>query len=114
MTDPFAQLIPEAKIFLRELATNNSRDWFTANKTRYQTQLKAPALLLQEQLSANLTKITGDSVSAKLFRPQRDIRFSKDKTPYHCHLHMLWQIQGELSSGYSWAFHPIIAALVVA
>jgi len=99
MTDPFAQLIPEAKIFLRELATNNNRDWFTANKTRYQAQLKAPALLLQEQLSADLAKITSGRVSAKLFRPQRDIRFSKDKTPYHCHLHMFWQIKGRLEFG---------------
>jgi len=99
MTDPFAQLIPEAKIFLRELAANNNRDWFTASKARYQTELKAPAMLLQEQLTADLTKATGDRVSAKLFRPQRDIRFSKDKTPYHNHLHMFWQIQGRLEFG---------------
>lgn len=99
MTDPFALLIPEAKLFLRELATNNNRDWFTANKTRYQAELKAPAMLLQEQLTADLAKITGGRVSAKLFRPQRDLRFSKDKTPYHCHLHMLWQIQGPVDLG---------------
>lgn len=99
MTDPFAQLIPEAKIFLHELTTNNTRDWFTANKTRYQDQLKTPAMLLQEQLSADLAKPSGGRVSAKLFRPQRDIRFSKDKTPYHCHLHMLWQIKGRLEFG---------------
>ncbi|OUS38766.1 TIGR02453 family protein [Rhodobacterales bacterium 56_14_T64] len=99
MTDPFAQLIPEAKIFLRELAANNNRDWFTASKARYQAELKAPAMLLQEQLTADLAKTAGDRVSAKLFRPQRDIRFSKDKTPYHNHLHMFWQIQGRLEFG---------------
>ncbi|WP_367153022.1 DUF2461 family protein, partial [Leisingera sp. F5] len=32
MTNAFAQLIPDARAFLAELAQNNSRDWFTAHK----------------------------------------------------------------------------------
>ena len=99
MADPFAQLIPEAKTFLAELTENNSREWFHASKARYDAQLKTPSKLLQDQLSASLKKSTGFAVSTKLFRPQRDIRFSKDKTPYHTHLHMFWQVQGPLDFG---------------
>lgn len=99
MTDPFAQLIPEARTFLKELSCNNTRDWFHANKPRYESQLKTPSQLLQEQLCADLKKRHDSPVTAKLFRPQRDIRFSKDKTPYHTHLHMLWQVRGPLDFG---------------
>ena len=77
MPDPFSQLIPEARAFLSELAQNNTRDWFNDNKPRYEQQLKTPALHLLDQVAAQV----GDGVTTKLFRPQRDIRFSKDKTP---------------------------------
>jgi len=86
--DPFARLIPEARAFLTELAANNTRDWFTAHKTRYETELKAPAQLLLDQIAHDLAP--GLSLKPKLFRAQRDVRFSKDKTPYHTYLHMLW------------------------
>ena len=86
MSDPFDQLIPEARTFLAELAANNSRDWFTAQKLRYEAELKRPAEMLLDQLAARL----GPGTATKLFRPQRDVRFSKDKTPYHTHLHLLW------------------------
>ena len=99
MADPFAQLIPEARSFLEELARDNTRDWFHANKTRYEAHLKTPSQLLQEQICADFRKRSESPVTAKLFRPQRDIRFSKDKTPYHTHLHMLWQVRGTLDFG---------------
>jgi len=107
MADPFAQLIPEAKTFLAELTENNSREWFHASKTRYDAQLKTPSKLLQDQISAHLRKDTGLSVTTKLFRPQRDIRFSKDKTPYHTHLHMFWLLQGPLDFGLFFGISPI-------
>lgn len=89
---PYDKLITDARAFLHELADNNTRDWFLDNKARYDTDLKAPALALLDQGSADLAKLTGLPVSPKLFRPQRDIRFSKDKTPYKTHLHMLWDV----------------------
>ncbi|PSL21821.1 TIGR02453 family protein [Shimia abyssi] len=90
MTHDFDTLIPDARAFLRELSQNNTRDWFLANKNSYDTQLKAPALALLDILAATLETDTGQVPSTKLFRPHRDVRFSKDKTPYHTHLHMLW------------------------
>lgn len=90
MSDGFETLVPDARAFLRDLAANNTRDWFTENKARYEQQLKAPALALLDVLSTDLEKLTDTPVKTKLFRPHRDVRFSKDKTPYHTHLHMLW------------------------
>ncbi|TMV09601.1 TIGR02453 family protein [Ruegeria sediminis] len=91
MPDPFAQLIPEARAFLAELSANNTRDWFTAQKSRYDRELKAPATLLLDQFALQI----GPGAGTKLFRPHRDVRFSKDKTPYNTHLHMLWTLPGD-------------------
>lgn len=88
--DTFQSLIPDTRAFLKELAANNNRDWFLANKDRYDSRLKRPAELLLEQTGADLGKSLGVVVKPKLFRANRDVRFSKDKTPYHLHLHMLW------------------------
>ncbi|WP_164659935.1 TIGR02453 family protein [Tropicibacter sp. Alg240-R139] len=90
MPDPFSQLVPEARVFLSELSRNNNREWFNDNKIRYEAQLKTPALHLLNQIATQI----GDGVTTKLFRPQRDVRFSKDKTPYNTHLHMLWLMPG--------------------
>lgn len=90
MTDSFQTLVSDTRSFLAELADNNSRDWFLANKARYDSRLKGPALSLLDLVSADLGKSLGVPINTKLFRPHRDVRFSKDKTPYHVHLHMLW------------------------
>lgn len=90
MADGFDTLVPEARRFLSALSENNTRDWFLSNKDTYDTRLKSPALALIDVVSADLKRITGRETGSKLFRPHRDVRFSKDKTPYHTHLHMLW------------------------
>src|SRR3954469_7944702 len=58
---------PSALEFLRELEANNDRDWFKANRGRYDEDLVAPA----RQLAARLSHL-GD---AHLFRPYNDTRF---------------------------------------
>lgn len=90
MSDGFETLIPQARSFLADLARNNDRNWFKAHKDHYDARLKTPALLLLDQVAHDLSKQFGSDVDTKLFRPQRDVRFSKDKTPYTTHLHMLW------------------------
>lgn len=102
MSDPYSRLIPEARAFLSELAENNAREWFLANKSRYDTELKTPAKMLMSQIAGDLGTLTGDPVSTKLFRPHRDVRFSKDKTPYHTHLHMLWTTQAGGRQSLGW------------
>lgn len=93
MPEAFATLVSDARAFLAELADNNRREWFNANKARYEADLKAPATQLLDHVADAVTSKGGERPATKLFRPQRDVRFSKDKTPYHTHLHMLWSLQ---------------------
>ena len=73
-------LDPSIFSFLNELKSNNNRDWFNANKKIYkEVDLKIKSFGLQ--LSNELNK--HDIIeSHKVFRIYRDVRFSKNKTPY--------------------------------
>jgi uncharacterized protein (TIGR02453 family) len=90
---PFDSLIPDTQRFCRALAADNTKTWWDANKATYDSALKAPALQLLAALAPRLQDLTGDPVGEKLFRPQRDVRFSADKRPYKEHLHMLWSVK---------------------
>lgn len=74
--------------FLRDLARNNNREWFQANKMRYAETVQQPALRLIADLAQPLKKISPHyiadprAVGGSLFRIHRDTRFSKEKTPY--------------------------------
>lgn len=74
--------------FLKELKQNNERTWFEANKDRYEDEVRTPALDYIEAMGVPLGKISPHFIaSAKksggsMMRVYRDIRFSKDKTPY--------------------------------
>jgi len=74
--------------FLRELAANNDREWFKANKERYEEAVKGPALEFIQDFSATLGKLSQHfradprASGGSLFRIYRDTRFSKDKSPY--------------------------------
>lgn len=76
--------IPSSTLdFLRDLKANNDRDWFTANKARYQNehqQFKTFAQGVLDQMS-HYDNIEG----LNIFRIYRDVRFSKDKSPYKPH-----------------------------
>jgi uncharacterized protein (TIGR02453 family) len=64
--------------FYEDLAADNSKTFWTAHKHIYDEQVKAPLL----ELATELEREFGP---AKLFRPYRDVRFAKDKTPYKDH-----------------------------
>jgi uncharacterized protein (TIGR02453 family) len=74
--------------FLDELKDHNDRDWFAANKGRYEHDLLEPALAFVEDFEPHLRAITphlradARRTGGSLFRIYRDTRFSKDKTPY--------------------------------
>ena len=72
--------------FFRELQKNNQTTWFHANKKRYERDVKEPFIGILQVLISELRKwddrILPDPKKA-LFRVNRDIRFSKDKSPYH-------------------------------
>ena len=69
--------------FLNNLKKNNNRDWFNAHKTEFiaeQDKVKVFYTALKEKLN------THDEIEKlKVFRIYRDVRFSKDKTPYKTH-----------------------------
>jgi uncharacterized protein (TIGR02453 family) len=77
--------------FLKELAAENTRDWFNANKGRFEADLKDPALRFIVDFGPHLQKISPHfradprPVGGSLFRIYRDVRFSKDKSPYKTH-----------------------------
>ncbi|WP_418263763.1 DUF2461 domain-containing protein [Flavobacterium faecale] len=75
--------------FLDDLKANNNRDWFIANKKRYEVfkkdyhQLVSDFLDAMKPLDASLEML---EIKHCTFRINRDIRFSKDKSPYKSHL----------------------------
>ncbi len=76
--------------FFEELSRNNDREWFNANKKRYEKDVKEPFLRLVEAIVASLNDTEPDLAlipsKQMLFRINRDIRFSKDKRPYKEHM----------------------------
>jgi uncharacterized protein (TIGR02453 family) len=69
----------EALEFYEGLTADNSKSYWTAHLEVYEQQVRAP----MEQLLARLEPEFGPG---KIFRPYRDVRFSKDKSPYKTHL----------------------------
>ena len=61
--------------FYAELETHNTREFWAEHKAVYEAEVREPMTELLEELEAEFGP-------GKLFRPHRDIRFSKDKTPY--------------------------------
>jgi len=74
--------------FLANLKRNNTREWFTQYKALYQETVEAPAKAFVFEMEALLATLSQRPMSGKVFRIYRDVRFSKDKTPYNTHVHM--------------------------
>ena len=74
--------------FLTELADHNDREWFAANKQRYEDDVREPARALIRALGERLPDVStafvasDKKVGGSLMRIHRDVRFSKDKSPY--------------------------------
>jgi len=74
--------------FLAELSQNNERDWFNANKARYEQHVREPSLAFVRAMAPRLAELTpaleaiDKKVGGSLMRIYRDTRFAKDKTPY--------------------------------
>ena len=79
---------PELFSFLEDLQANNDREWFAANRDRYEEHLLEPALAFIDAFAPRLEKISphfradARPSGGSLFRIYRDTRFSKDKRPY--------------------------------
>ncbi|MEM6305073.1 MAG: DUF2461 domain-containing protein [Pseudomonadota bacterium] len=93
--DGFTQLIDDSNVFFKELAQNNSKEWFNPRKDHYNENIKKPAEFLGDVLAEDFARLSGMTWKPKLFRIYRDVRFSKDKTPLNAHLHLLWSQPGD-------------------
>ena len=84
-TGTFTGFRPEAIQFLADLAANNEREWFTPRKAEYEHLLKEPLAALCVALDGEFRTrgipLHADPVKSP-FRIYRDVRFSKDKSPY--------------------------------
>ena len=76
--------IPKSSFqFLKKLAKNNHREWMAAHKKEYQSSEKALKAVYAD-IRDGLNE-TDEIEKLKIFRINRDIRFSKNKTPYNIH-----------------------------
>ena len=78
---------PELFDFLTELKANNNRPWFADNKHRYEDHIKKPLLMFIETFAPLLNQISPHARAEpkwgqSLFKIHRDIRFTKDKSPF--------------------------------
>ena len=93
-------VIPKDTIsFLRDLKLNNNRDWFNENKQRFNS-IQSGVKEFANEVNESLKKID-DIEKLKIFRIYRDLRFSKDKTPYKKNIGMAFhRAKPELRGGY--------------
>lgn len=76
--------------FFKGLAANNHKDWFDENRKTYEKEVKKPFYQLVADVISEVSKyddkVAQLQVKNAVFRINRDIRFSKDKTPYNLHV----------------------------
>ena len=74
---------PDVFVFYKALAKNNTREWFEPQKARFKA-LEAEVKAFNDEVKAGLEE-TDEIEKVKMFRIYRDVRFSKNKTPYKTH-----------------------------
>ena len=93
----FTGFRPAAFAFFRDLGGNQSKPWFDANRSIYEREVQGPCMALAEDVAGEFARrglpLTG-SAKRSTFRLHRDLRFSKDKTPYKTHAGCVWMRPG--------------------
>lgn len=117
MTTPHFSFSFGTQAFLADLSANNTRVWFDANRDRYQSAFLEPARAFVDAIAPALDELVPGlaavpRVNGSIFRINRDIRFSKDKTPYKEHLDF-WFWQGERTTAISGLFLRIAPTGVI-
>jgi uncharacterized protein (TIGR02453 family) len=105
MTDatisPFRGFPPAATRFFKELALNQNREWFSEHKAAHEQFVKAPLGALLQTVTARLAStplpLVGDP-KRSVFRINRDVRFSADKSPYKTNAGGIWSRDGSKTS----------------
>ena len=86
MTNPY--FTSQGMSFLKRLEQNNERDWFHEHKSEYEDLIRTPAMNFIDDMENDLAHLSphflaiAKKVGGSLMRVHRDVRFSKDKSPY--------------------------------
>jgi uncharacterized protein (TIGR02453 family) len=110
----FAGFPKETLRFLTALRKNNDKHWFDAHRSDYEAFYLAPAMAFVSAIGPRLAKIdrgvhAEPRVNGSIMRINRDVRFSKDKSPYKDHLDLyFWcgEEKGWDSSGFFFRLTP--------
>jgi uncharacterized protein (TIGR02453 family) len=96
--------LQSALSFLEDLKFNNNREWFNANRKRYDESRAAFEVLVADVMSqfAPVEDLDKTAVKDCIFRINRDVRFTKDKSPYKSNLGALVGNGGRKSTGRSY------------
>lgn len=89
--------------FLKDLAKNNNTEWFNENRKRYEKDVKAPFAAFTAEMIAGISKLDPliqIKPSDAIMRINRDIRFSKDKTPYNTYVAAIISRNGKKDKSY--------------
>jgi uncharacterized protein (TIGR02453 family) len=89
--------------FFKDLAANNHKEWFDANRVIYIKEVKEPFKRFVDDLISESAKIDSEiSITSKeaIFRVNRDVRFSKDKTPYKLRMSAIISKYGRKDKSY--------------
>ena len=115
---------PEAFAFLRGLRKNNKKEWFEAHRPNYEREILTPLRAVAEELDVRFAALAPEfeaNPKRSLFRIHRDVRFSKDKSPYKSHA-ALWVyhrapgrgVGKEIDGGAGFYFHIEPGASLIA
>jgi len=93
MADATADRLPGATLtFLADLAEHNDKAWFDANRDRFEREVREPVRAFVRGMGGRLAALSPHLVAddrkagGSMTRLHRDVRFSKDKSPYHTHV----------------------------
>ena len=102
---PVFEGFPDSTLkFLQNLRENNSKAWFDEHRADYEAAFRRPAQKFCAAMEERLAELVGKSLMSKVYRINRDLRFSKDKTPYNTHLHVSFLPEKGVGSAPSFAF----------
>jgi uncharacterized protein (TIGR02453 family) len=90
---------PDFIQFFKDLAANNNKDWFDTNRVRYEKTVRDPFKVFVDHMIKELSKVNPQFKELQnkdcIFRINRDIRFSNDKTPYKLNVSALVAVGGK-------------------
>ncbi len=97
-------------LFLKKLTKNNNREWFDQNKEMYLKSFMEPAQVFVSEMGEKLFEISPyitaiPKIDKSIFRIYRDVRFSKDKSPYKTHLGIYFWEGGKKMESPGFYFH---------